>query len=75
MTENPIACEYQYKIVVLDDDPTGIQTVHCCLLVTDWCDTSIREAFADERNFFYILTNKKSSYIFIWQIMINIPFF
>lgn len=24
------------RIVVLDDDPTGIQTVHGCYLLTDW---------------------------------------
>jgi len=30
---NPIA---QPKIIVIDDDPTGSQTVHSCLLLTKW---------------------------------------
>ncbi len=47
-------------MVVLDDDPTGIQTVHSCLLITQWDETSVREAFADEQPFFYILTNTRA---------------
>jgi len=48
------------KMVVLDDDPTGIQTVHGCLLITQWDEASIREAFNDEQPFFYILTNTRA---------------
>ena len=48
------------KIVVLDDDPTGIQTVHGCLLITDWQDEYVREAFLHEQPFFYILTNTRA---------------
>lgn len=47
-------------MVVLDDDPTGIQTVHGCLLITSWDEQSVREAFADEQPFFYILTNTRA---------------
>ena len=47
-------------MVVLDDDPTGIQTVHGCLLITDWSDESVREAFLDREPFFYILTNTRA---------------
>jgi len=50
----------EWKMVVLDDDPTGIQTVHGCLLVTQWDEQSIREAFADDVPFFYLLTNTRA---------------
>lgn len=47
-------------MVVLDDDPTGIQTVHGCLLITQWDEDSIRRGFADDEPFFYILTNTRA---------------
>ncbi|MBR5716828.1 MAG: hypothetical protein IKX59_09605 [Bacteroidales bacterium] len=50
----------QTRMVVFDDDPTGIQTVHSCLLVTDWTDENIRMAMQDEVPFFYILTNTRA---------------
>lgn len=48
------------KLVILDDDPTGIQTVHSCLLVTNWADETLDEAFRHEQPFFYILTNTRA---------------
>lgn len=48
------------KLVVLDDDPTGIQTVHGCLLITQWDEASIRKGFEDKEPFFYILTNTRA---------------
>ncbi len=48
------------KMVVLDDDPTGIQTVHGCLLITQWDEASVRQGFADQQPFFYILTNTRA---------------
>jgi uncharacterized protein YgbK (DUF1537 family) len=48
------------RIVVLDDDPTGIQTVHDCLLLTDWKPENIEKAFADDIPIFYLLTNTRS---------------
>lgn len=50
----------KWKMVVLDDDPTGIQTVHGCLLITQWDEESVREGFADAEPFFYILTNTRA---------------
>ena len=47
-------------MVVLDDDPTGIQTVHGCLLITQWDEDSVRKGFADAEPFFYILTNTRA---------------
>ena len=48
------------KLVVLDDDPTGIQTVHGCLLITQWDEDSVRKGFEDAEPFFYILTNTRA---------------
>ncbi len=47
------------KIIVLDDDPTGVQTVHDVFVYTDWSEKSIREGFEEEGNLFYILTNSR----------------
>ncbi|MBQ2270156.1 MAG: hydroxyacid dehydrogenase, partial [Firmicutes bacterium] len=47
------------KIVVLDDDPTGVQTVHDISVYTGWDLDSIREGFAEEGKLFYILTNSR----------------
>ena len=47
-------------MAVLDDDPTGIQTVHGCLLITRWDEESVRLGFEDAEPFFYILTNTRA---------------
>lgn len=47
------------KIVVLDDDPTGVQTVHDISVYTNWEKESIWQGFAEENNLFYILTNSR----------------
>lgn len=47
------------KIVVLDDDPTGVQTVHDISVYTDWSEESIRNGFEETNNLFYILTNSR----------------
>lgn len=47
------------KIIVLDDDPTGVQTVHGVSVYTDWTQESIDAGFAEERSLFYILTNSR----------------
>ena len=47
------------KLVVLDDDPTGVQTVHDVSVYTDWTAESIRSGFAEENKVFYILTNAR----------------
>jgi uncharacterized protein YgbK (DUF1537 family) len=48
------------KIVVLDDDPTGVQTVHGVSVYTDWDYQSILSGFTEENTMFYILTNSRS---------------
>ena len=47
------------KIVVLDDDPTGIQTVHDVYVYTDWKQETLEEAFQDQNSMFFILTNSR----------------
>lgn len=48
------------KIIILDDDPTGIQTVHGCKLITRWDAKTVEMALNDECDFFYILTNTRA---------------
>ena len=48
------------KIAVLDDDPTGIQTVHGIYVYTDWEAETILRAFEAPENMFFILTNSRS---------------
>ncbi len=47
------------KIVVLDDDPTGVQTVHDISVYTSWEKESIRQGFEEENQLFYVLTNSR----------------
>lgn len=47
------------KIIVLDDDPTGVQTVHDISVYTDWSKASIRDGFAELGAMFFILTNSR----------------
>lgn len=48
------------KIVVLDDDPTGVQTVHDISVYTDWSQESIRAGFEEDKPLFFLLTNSRS---------------
>lgn len=50
----------KYRLVILDDDPTGIQTVHGCLLITQWDAATVRMAMQHEQPFFYMLTNTRA---------------
>ena len=47
------------KIVVLDDDPTGVQTVHDISVYTDWEKESMKQGFEEENSMFFILTNSR----------------
>ncbi len=53
MTQRP-------KIIVLDDDPTGSQTVHSCLLLTRWDVETLRIGLANTAPIFFILTNTRA---------------
>jgi uncharacterized protein YgbK (DUF1537 family) len=47
------------RIIVLDDDPTGSQTVHGCLLLTRWDVATLREGLLDASPLFFVLTNTR----------------
>ncbi len=53
------AKESKRKIVVLDDDPTGVQTVHDIHVYTNWSKSSIRNGFEESSSLFFILTNSR----------------
>ncbi|PNJ91591.1 Hrp-dependent type III effector protein [Cylindrospermopsis raciborskii C04] len=48
------------KIIVLDDDPTGSQTVHSCLLLMQWDVETLRLGLQDHAPIFFVLTNTRS---------------
>jgi len=48
------------KIIVLDDDPTGSQTVHSCLLLMRWDVETLRMGLANKAPIFFILTNTRA---------------
>lgn len=50
----------RHKIVVLDDDPTGTQTVHGLPVLTTWAVEDLREALLSTGPGFFILTNSRS---------------
>ena len=51
---------FSRKIVVLDDDPTGVQTVNGISVFTDWSVESISAGFAEENPMFFVLTNSRA---------------
>lgn len=48
------------KIIVLDDDPTGSQTVHSCLLLMRWDVKTLCQGLTDEAPICFILTNTRA---------------
>lgn len=50
----------QPKIIVLDDDPTGSQTVHSCLLLLKWDVETLVLGLEDASPIFFVLTNTRS---------------
>ncbi|RJR32987.1 MAG: hypothetical protein C4576_28790 [Desulfobacteraceae bacterium] len=48
------------KVVVLDDDPTGTQTVHSIPVLTEWNRESLEAELRNDSPVFYILTNSRS---------------
>lgn len=51
--------KFNKKIVVLDDDPTGIQTVHDVYVYTDWSVESLCAGLDDGNSMFFVLTNSR----------------
>ena len=49
----------RHKIIVLDDDPTGTQTVHDVAVLTGWDANAIQAELEKPARLFYILTNSR----------------
>jgi len=50
----------QPKIIVLDDDPTGSQTVHSCLLLMQWDVDTLQQGLEDDVPIVFILSNTRA---------------
>lgn len=48
------------KLIVLDDDPTGCQTVHSLPLYAEWSKEALSSALKEESDVVYILTNSRA---------------
>ncbi len=48
------------KIIAIDDDPTGSQTVHSCLLLTRWDRDTLVDALEDDSPLFFVLSNTRA---------------
>jgi uncharacterized protein YgbK (DUF1537 family) len=48
------------KIVVLDDDPTGSQTLHSCPLLLRWDPVALAEGLRQESPFLFLLANTRA---------------
>ena len=55
MTPVPIS-----KLIVIDDDPTGSQTVHSCLLLLNWQVETLMAGLQHPANVFFILANTRA---------------
>ena len=61
-TEKALQAEidgFDGKFIVLDDDPTGVQTVHDINVFTDWSVESLKEGLLGEEKLFFVLTNSR----------------
>jgi len=54
------AADHKTKVIVLDDDPTGTQTVHDVLVVTDWSAATLEAALQRPEAAVFVLTNSRS---------------
>lgn len=52
--------ETKQKVFVLDDDPTGTQTVHDTNVLTEWSPAALRRELENADPVCYILTNSRS---------------
>jgi len=50
----------RFKIVVLDDDPTGSQTVHSCPLLLQWDRATLLEGLAYPSPLLFVLANTRA---------------
>ena len=55
----PYVRDIKQKIVILDDDPTGVQTVNDVYVYTDWKVETIKKGLEGTKKLFFILTNSR----------------
>lgn len=48
------------KMVVLDDDPTGVQTVHGVSVYVSWSYDELKAALLEDGHVFFVLTNSRA---------------
>ena len=48
------------KIIVIDDDPTGSQTVHSCLLLLRWDVETLKQGLLDDIPILFVLSNTRA---------------
>ena len=51
--------DFHSQVMVLDDDPTGVQTVHDIPVFTDWTEETLTDAMRED-GMFFVLTNSRS---------------
>ena len=61
--------ESKTKVVVLDDDPTGTQTVHNVPVLTEWSSDALQAVLSEPEAIVYILTNSRSVSLSVAQAM------
>ncbi len=49
-----------YKFIVLDDDPTGVQCIHNLYVYTEWDVETLCNALCSEEPMFFLLTNSRA---------------
>lgn len=52
--------DFHRKVIVLDDDPTGVQTVSDVSVYTDWTRETFDQGLMEQENLFFILTNSRA---------------
>lgn len=60
MIRDMLAASPRHKLIVLDDDPTGTQTVYGVPVLTTWDVGTLQAEFEQADPCFYILTNSRS---------------
>lgn len=52
--------DFHARVMVLDDDPTGVQTVHDIPVVTAWDEETLLDVLSSDEKMFFVLTNSRS---------------
>lgn len=52
--------DFHTRVMVLDDDPTGVQTVHDIPVVTTWDTDTLTRVLSSGERLFFVLTNSRS---------------